>query len=317
MLYLKVPGPEDEQRVMDYRAEFLKEGDKMVNGSGGLGRFERYGDWLSQVLDNRREETVRQGLVPASTLLCVREEDDRLVGIIDIRHRLNEHLARFGGHIGYSIRLSERRKGCGREMLRLALTRVCPALGLTRALVTCDKDNEASRRTIMACGGSIESEIEEDGGVTQRYWLKVHPFSVRAAEPGDGEAISVLTHRALGYEVIRDDTRARVARLISKPQNRIWVAQYQGEVCGYLHATDYETCYRAPQKNVVSLAVDPARQGMGMGRALLREAEAWARWEKCDGVRLVSGVVRTGAHAFYLACGYHLRKEYKNFEKLF
>lgn len=103
----------------------------------------------------------------------------------------------------------------------------------------------------------------------QRYWATVRPFVVRPALPEDGEAISVLTHRSLGYEVVPDQTRARVARLIQKPQNRIWVAEQQGQVTAYLHGADYETCYRAPQKNVVSLAVDPACQGMGMGRALL------------------------------------------------
>lgn len=317
MLYLKTPGPEDEARVMDYRQEFLNEGDEIINGSAYLGQYQRYGDWLSQVTDNLKEETVGPGLVPATTMLCIREEDDMLVGTVNVRHRLTDALFQYGGHIGYSIRISQRRRGYGKEMLRLALTQVCPALNLSRALVTCEKDNEASRRTIMACGGTFEGETQQEGRVVQRYWATVRPFVVRPALPEDGEAISVLTHRSLGYEVVPDQTRARVARLIQKPQNRIWVAEQQGQVTAYLHGADYETCYRAPQKNVVSLAVDPACQGMGMGRALLQEAETWARWEKCDGVRTVTGTVRTGAHAFYLACGYHLRKEYKNFEKLF
>ena len=59
MLYLKAPGPEDEARVMEYRQEFLDEGDAIINGSASLGQFDRYGDWLSQVQDNLREETVR------------------------------------------------------------------------------------------------------------------------------------------------------------------------------------------------------------------------------------------------------------------
>lgn len=317
MLYLKVPDAQDEARVMDYRAEFLAEGDHVLNGAGGLDRFDQYGDWLAQVLDNRTEETVRPGLVPASTMLCIREEDERLVGIIDIRHRLNEYLNQVGGHIGYAIRKTERRKGYGKEMLRLALTRICPKVGVEKALVTCDKDNEASRRTIMACGGSFAGEIEAEGKVVQRYWAKVRPFAVRPATQQDGEAINGITQRALGYKVIRSDTLARVARLIGKEENRLWVAEYQGKVAGYLHGADYETCYRPPEKNVVSVAVDPDYQGMGIGRALLKEAETWARWDGCCGVRLVSGVTRTDAHAFYAACGYQLRKEYKNFEKLF
>ena len=72
MLYLKTPGPEDEARVMDYRQEFLNEGDEIINGSAYLGQYQRYGDWLSQVTDNLKEETVGPGLVPATTMLrCV------------------------------------------------------------------------------------------------------------------------------------------------------------------------------------------------------------------------------------------------------
>ena len=99
-------------------------------------------------------------------------ENDKIVGTIAIRHYLNEGLLNIGGHIGYGIRPSERRKGYGAQMLALALEK-CRELGIDRALVTCDKDNVASAKTAMRNGGVMENEVvEEDGNIVQRYWFK-------------------------------------------------------------------------------------------------------------------------------------------------
>lgn len=167
MLRLALPTPADEAAVMAYRGEFLAHGDSM-DGSSMLNAFETYADWLSHVTDNLREETVRPGLVPASTLLAW--DGDHLVGMIDIRHRLNDFLLSFGGHIGYSVRKSCRRQGYATQMLHLALDE-CRKLGLDRVLVTCDKANLASARTIVKNGGVLENEIPEGDAVTQRYWI--------------------------------------------------------------------------------------------------------------------------------------------------
>ncbi len=168
MLKLVWPDPAYKDRILAYREEFLQNGDSM-DGTAGLRAAESFEAWYAAWQDNRQEETVREGLVPATTFLAV-DEDDRLIGMIDIRHRLNDYLLREGGHIGYSVRRSERRKGCATEMLRLAL-RECRRMGMTRVLVTCDRENIASARTIRNNGGVLENEVAPEGRVTQRYWI--------------------------------------------------------------------------------------------------------------------------------------------------
>ena len=115
------------------------------------------------------------GKVPDSTFFLLDEDRDRLLGAVNIRHYLNDYLLREGGHIGDGIRPSERRKGYGTELLRLALTE-CRKLGIERVLVTCDKSNVGSARAIQKNGGVLENEIiNEDGEIEQRYWITLGP----------------------------------------------------------------------------------------------------------------------------------------------
>ena len=111
------------------------------------------------------------GLVPDSTFFCLDKERNILVGAINIRHYLNDHLLKFGGHIGDGVRPSERRKGIATRMIALGLEE-CKKLGITRVLMTCKKENTGSAKSIMNNGGILENEIEkEDGTVMQRYWI--------------------------------------------------------------------------------------------------------------------------------------------------
>lgn len=104
--------------------------------------------------------------VPSVVYLAVREKDDRLVGIMDFRRKLNQNLLNYGGNIGYSVRPSERGKGYAAQMLRLLLPK-CRAAGKSRVLITCEMDNIASRKTILRAGGKLENTLE----TTERYWI--------------------------------------------------------------------------------------------------------------------------------------------------
>lgn len=113
------------------------------------------------------------GFVPHSTYWLVRDGRE-VVGVSNLRHRLNEKLRREGGHIGYGIRPGARGQGFGTEILRRTLMRA-RELGLSRVLLVCDRDNEASVRTIRANGGVLESEgsAPDGSGTLQRYWIEL------------------------------------------------------------------------------------------------------------------------------------------------
>lgn len=170
-LLLVAPSAQYMEQIREYRAEFLA-CDEVMHGTASLRKFEDPAEWLLWLAQTSREDTCPEGLVPDTEFLCVRAADNRLVGMINIRHRLNDYLCRFGGHIGYSVRKSERGKGYGKEQLRLALGH-CPALGIPRVLITCGSENIASQKTILSVGGVYESEELDpaDGEVTQRYWV--------------------------------------------------------------------------------------------------------------------------------------------------
>ena len=167
------PTTEYSRQIQSYRKEFLDSGDSM-DGTGDLRNFDDPREWIDYVEKHKDPQTVPEGRVPSTQFIFVREEDSKIVGMIDIRHHLNEFLEKFGGHIGYSVAPSERRKGYATQMLKEALS-VCKDLGIRKVLITCIKDNEGSRRTILNNGGIYESAVyEPDENVyLERYWIEL------------------------------------------------------------------------------------------------------------------------------------------------
>ncbi len=176
-LMLIIPNKE----YMNQAKELIKETIELDNdnpdkwaGFSRLNEFENYDEWLQKIADELHQEKLEPGRVTASTYFTIRKNDNRIVGIINIRHELNDYLLNYAGHIGYSIRPTERRKGYGKKQLLLGLEK-CLDLNIKDILVTCRKNNIGSAKTIESCNGKLENIIynPHDEDNHKRYWIKL------------------------------------------------------------------------------------------------------------------------------------------------
>ena len=144
-----------------------------MDGCGSLRQTEDPIEYVRQCHQRENPENVPPNRVPSTQFFLIRQRDKRLVGMLDIRHCFNAYLEKYAGHIGYSVRPSERRKGYAKAMLREALKFCREELGLEKVLITCLTHNEGSRRTILSCGGVYEYTIHEpdDNVDLERYWV--------------------------------------------------------------------------------------------------------------------------------------------------
>ena len=157
--------------IIKYKEESLKE-NPLINGSAGLNRFSSIEDWLEELKKRSSEDTVPEGLVPSSTYLGIREKDNYIVGMIDIRDYLNEYLTQVGGNIGYSVRKTQRNKGYAKQMLKLALEK-CKELKIKNVLITCNEDNIASEKVILSANAKFEDIRRIDGENIKRFWIEL------------------------------------------------------------------------------------------------------------------------------------------------
>lgn len=164
---LMFPTREMQPAYEAYVAGWAATGEHFVPWAGGL-RGMGYDDWLENLRKMRDDPA--ESFVP-STLLFFADENDRLLGMLDLRHMLNSKLMNVGGHIGYGLHPATRGQGLAKEMLRLGLVEA-KKLGIPRALLTCNDDNPASAKTIEACGGVRDIDFtDEDGTLIRRYWI--------------------------------------------------------------------------------------------------------------------------------------------------
>ena len=167
-LSLVVPTKEHEAQVKEYIEEHCNYEEFDLHG-GALIEKMPYDDWLWQLKNNSNEKTVNPEWVVSSTFFAI--SDGVIVGMIDIRHTLNQFLREYGGHIGYGVRPTERNKGYATEMLRLAIE-YCKEIDIEKVMLACYKKNEASGKTIEKCGGILEKEfVYSDGKIVQVYWI--------------------------------------------------------------------------------------------------------------------------------------------------
>ena len=177
-IYLIEATPKYAEQVWQFRQEIFdcdKDSESQFAGCFSLDEATSAEEWIRWCRLRTSEETCGQtGVdVPSTTYFAIRKSDDRLVGIIDLRHHINHPiLGTWGGHCGYTVRPSERGHGYAKEMLRLNLNNA-KERGIERLLITCHSDNAASEKTIIANGGIYEKMIVVDGIEIKRYWVKV------------------------------------------------------------------------------------------------------------------------------------------------
>jgi predicted acetyltransferase len=145
------------------KQEFFDFGETIINGSALFDQM-LFPEWLVSTNRNHDLNTVRKDWAVATTFFAFRKSDRKMVGMIDVRHKLAvPFLQEYGGHIGYSVRPTERKKGYATEMLRLALS-YCQSLHINTVRLGCYADNTASICAIERCGGiCVEQKLYTDG----------------------------------------------------------------------------------------------------------------------------------------------------------
>ncbi|OGO92596.1 MAG: hypothetical protein A2Y17_00375 [Clostridiales bacterium GWF2_38_85] len=177
------PSAEYAAKIAEYRDEFITYNDyftvcdvNRIPGAERILEFDRAIDWIENCRLCEHAETNPYEDCPIATqYIAVRKSDDRIVGMIHLRHELsNEELRNFDGNIGYSVRPSERLKGYAKELLRLCLEKA-REYRLEKVLLCCVDTNLGSRKAILANGGEYECTNygEESRLHVELYWILI------------------------------------------------------------------------------------------------------------------------------------------------
>ena len=161
---LRRPTLADKEAILNMMTEFEKSQSAHDGGFWDAENFD-YEEWLETNLNKEMGINLPENRVPSIQFVLF-DESEHALGFLNLRLRLNEGLLNYAGHIGYSIRPSERGKGYAKEALRQGL-QVAKEKNIKKALVTCSTENPASRAVIVANGG----ELEDVRNGTERYWI--------------------------------------------------------------------------------------------------------------------------------------------------
>ena len=158
-----------ESAYLDFYEEWKQTGEEMIPWVIAKDPSD-FPAMVRSLLDAEKGIGLQEGWVPDSTFWLV-DDNNRILGVANIRHALTEHLMNAGGHIGYGIRPTERKKGYATQLLKLSLEKT-KELGIDRVLVVCDAVNIGSDKTILNNGGVMDADfVEDNGNVIKRYWI--------------------------------------------------------------------------------------------------------------------------------------------------
>lgn len=168
---LIIPTLDLKKEALEYRQEHFDNGETIINGSELFDQTDSYEQWLDTVKKNADPKTVSEQWVVTDTFFAINDNGD-IVGIIDLRHTLNDFLADFG-HTGYSVRPSQRRKGYATQMLR-QLIEVAKLSGLTELQLSVERNNGPSVKTIISNGGVYERSFTYEGKEADIYKIAIN-----------------------------------------------------------------------------------------------------------------------------------------------
>ncbi|MBQ6992216.1 MAG: GNAT family N-acetyltransferase [Clostridia bacterium] len=169
------PTEEHKKEIIEYKEEHFNNGETRIHACSKLDKMDNYDEWLNLLERNSKKDTVQSNWTVTTQFLGVREKDNKIVGMVNIRHELTtDFLKNYAGHIGYGIRPTERKKGYMTQMLAQSLKYCKNELNLEKVMLGCYKENVASRKTIVNAGGVLEREYQaDDGKIVQIYWIEL------------------------------------------------------------------------------------------------------------------------------------------------
>lgn len=286
--YLEEPCINRKKDAIDFINEFY-EHKSDINGTGGLQRFlDNYEGWLEK-LENDYSRTPDEVRVPARTYFLIRSNDNKIVGMINIRLALNEHLRKFGGNIGYCIRPTERGNGCNKINLYLGL-KICQKYGIKEVLLDADKDNPASWKTMEALGGinireyfddenshcivkdykiNVDESIEK---YSSEYEDKIEHITFRNYKDNDYDFVYKVKKNAYKEYVIKywnewneEIQRNYFDKFINNEKENSYIIQYDNIDIGFYNGNILEN----GNYEIGNICIIPEYQNKGIGTRIL------------------------------------------------
>lgn len=309
-LYLKFPTLEDEEKIMEYIEEYIS--DNPNAKPLGLTKETNYIEWLEKRINEHIGLNLEEDRVPSSVYLLI--ENEEIVGHVSIRHNINnEFLSRYGGHIGYGIRPSQRRKHYATKMLYLALEK-CRELGLEKVLVSCKKENIGSAKTIENNYGVLEEEIfiEEENEYFKKYWIDIEyalgnkndndmKIEYRFANEDDAYGIEFVAAHSwkstytgfmpeeyLDNRIKNIDANKEKTKEFLKNTNTYLVATVDSNIVGICHYQDSKNEKYKDSGLLGAIYVLEDYQRLGIGKELFKRA--------------ITGLIEMGYNSMYLEC---------------